>query len=160
MTTKTIIIFILLQLLNVILQTTRSILTIKANKIIASIASAVAYGVYAVVTVVMVSGFELWLVVAVTATTNLIGTYFSKWLLEKFHKDNLWEIIAITTQQNASTLKPQLEQQNILSYYINLENGKSILHIYSKNQKDSILIKTLLDKTQCQYIVQQQDVRL
>lgn len=160
MTTKSIIIFITLQLLNVVLSTIRSILTVKANRLIASLSASVAYGVYAVVTVVMVSGFDLWLVVAVTVGTNFIGTYFSKWLLDKFRKDKLWDITAIVSKTLAPEIKEKLAAQQIDCYYILLESRKAVLHIFSKNQAQSTAIKSLLQNYECYYTIQEQTVQL
>lgn len=160
MTAKTIILFIVLQLLNVILHTVRSILTVKGNKLVASIASAVAYGVYSIVTVIMVQNIDLWLVVLVTVVTNLIGTYFSKWLLEKFKKDDLWEIVATVGSVDADRLKHTLKDKNIECYYVVLDNDLAVTHIYSKTQKESEIIKSVVANVGGHCVAHTMDVQL
>ena len=87
MDTKLLIIFIVLNITNVVIQTIKSILTIKGNKYIASIANAVAYGLYTVVVVYMVCELPLYLKVAIVATCNLIGVFIVKLAEEKTRKD-------------------------------------------------------------------------
>lgn len=160
MTAKTIILFIVLQLLNVILHTVRSILTVKGSKLVASISSAVAYGLYSVVTVIMVQNIDLWLVVVVTVVTNLIGTYFSKWLLERLKKDDLWEVVATVSNLDADRLKHKLKDNQIECYYVVLDNGTAIVHIYSKTQKDSEFIKMTVNDMGGHCVAHTMDVQL
>ena len=124
MSAQTIIIFIVLQFLNVVLSTLRSVLTVKGSKLVASIASAVAYGVYSILTVVMVKSVDLWLVVVVTVATNLVGTYLSKWLLEKFHKDDMWEVVATVRTKYTNVIHNYLKDAHIDNYFVNLDNDK------------------------------------
>lgn len=160
MIAKTIILFIVLQLLNVILHTVRSILTVKGSKLVASISSAIAYGLYSVVTVIMVQNIDLWLVVVVTVVTNLIGTYFSKWLLERLKKDDLWEVVATVSNLDADRLKHKLKDNQIECYYVVLDNGTAVVHIYSKSQKDSEFIKTTVSDMGGHCVAHTMDVRL
>ena len=160
MTAQTIIIFIVLQFLNVVLSTLRSVLTVKGSKLVASIASAVAYGVYSILTVVMVKSVDLWLVVLVTVVTNLVGTYLSKWLLEKFHKDDLWEIVTTVETKDTDTVHSQLKENSIDHYFVNLDNNKTIFYIYSKNQNESVAIKQITDKVGGRTVAHTMDVRL
>ena len=160
MSAQTIIIFIVLQFLNVVLSTLRSVLTVKGSKLVASIASAVAYGVYSILTVVMVKSVDLWLVVVVTVATNLVGTYLSKWLLEKFHKDDMWEVIATVRTKYANVIHNYLKDAHIDHYFVNLDNDKTIYHIYSKSQSDSTYIKTIIDRFDGKTVAHTIDVRL
>ena len=52
--------FIILNILNVIIQTVKSIATVKCGKTAAAIINAVAYGLYTIVTVYMMCELELW----------------------------------------------------------------------------------------------------
>lgn len=160
MSAQTIIIFIVLQFLNVVLSTLRSVLTVKGSKLVASIASAVAYGVYSILTVVMVKSVDLWLVVVVTVVTNLVGTYLSKWLLEKFHKDDVWEIVATVETKYANVIHNYFKDAYIDHYFVNLDNGKTIYHIYSKSQDNSTYIKTIIDRFDGTTVAHTIDVRL
>ena len=160
MSAQTIIIFIILQFLNVVLSTLRSVLTVKGSKLVASIASAVAYGVYSILTVVMVKSVDLWLIVVVTVATNLVGTYLSKWLLEKFHKDDMWEVVATVRTKYTNVIHNYLKDAHIDHYFVNLDNDKTVYYIYSKNQGDSTYIKTIIDRFDGKTVAHTIDVRL
>ena len=57
--------FIVLNVLNVVIQTVKSIATIKCGKWMASVVNAVAYGLYTIVVVYTVCDLNLWLKVGV-----------------------------------------------------------------------------------------------
>ena len=71
-----IIIFTVCSLVNVILSTMKTILTVRSTKVVASIINAVTYGFYAIV-VKQLASLDLTVTVIVTIVTNLIGVYFS-----------------------------------------------------------------------------------
>ena len=86
------VLFIILNIFNVVIQTAKSIITIKCGKAAAALANAVAYGFYTVVVIYMVSDLPLTYKVCVTAICNLIGVYIVKFGEEIFRKDKLWKI--------------------------------------------------------------------
>ena len=91
---KLLITFIVLNILNVIIQTVKSIATIKCGKTLAAVINAVAYGLYTIVTVYMLCELDLWLKALIVAVANLIGVYVVKLLEEKSRKDKLWKVEA------------------------------------------------------------------
>ena len=86
---KLLIIFIVLNIFNVILQTVKSICTVKCGKTVAAIVNAVAFGLYTVVIVYTNADLPLIQKVLVVALSNLIGVYVVKWVEEK--KTNVME---------------------------------------------------------------------
>lgn len=88
------VIFIILNIFNVVIQTSKSIITIKCGKTAAAFANAVAYGFYTIVVIYMVSDLPLTYKVGVTAICNLIGVYLVKFGEEILRKDRLWKIEA------------------------------------------------------------------
>ena len=87
MNEKLFITFVILNIINVIIQTIKSLATVKCGKIVASIVNAVAYGLYTVVVVYTVCDLPLWLKVVVVGVANLIGVYVVKLIEEKSRKD-------------------------------------------------------------------------
>ena len=73
MSKELILIFIILNVLNVIIQTIKSLATIKCGKVGASIVNAIAFGLYTVVVVYTVCELPLWFKVVVVAVANFIG---------------------------------------------------------------------------------------
>ena len=80
---KLLFIFIILNVFNVIIQTIKSIVTIKCGKSVAAVVNAVAYGLYTVVTVYMLCELSLWVKALVVALCNLVGVYVVKLIEEK-----------------------------------------------------------------------------
>ena len=90
---KVIILFIILTIANVIIQTIKSICTIKCGKSIAAIVNAVAYGLYTfVIFYTSADGLSIWWKAILTALANLVGVYLVKLFEEKVRKDKLWRI--------------------------------------------------------------------
>jgi hypothetical protein len=166
-----IILFVVCQFINVALNTAKTIVMHKEEKVSSSIINAVTYGFYAIIVVMTASALPLWITIIISALTNLIGVYGSMWLLERFKKDSLWEIVAnITVNDNEyerfqNTLCACDIPYNLMKLYgENIADGK--LHLtatmYSKSQRESAIIKELLDsfETKSKYIVHEERVRL
>ena len=137
------IVFFICSLINVMLSTLKTILTVKASKGVATIINAITYGFYAIV-VKQLASLDLITTVTVTIITNIIGVYVSMWLLEKTKKDCLWKI-SVTTKDN--TLVEKLEKFSI-SYVMNPVQYKKQTYynidVFSENQKDSSIIENIL----------------
>lgn len=80
-----IILYIIISLTNVFLHIVRSILVIKSSKIIASLANCICYTFSAVV-IKFIAEVDLWIAIAVQASTNFIGCYLAMWFCEKVVK--------------------------------------------------------------------------
>ena len=87
------ILFIVLNVANVIIQTIKSIATIKCGKTVASVVSAVAYGLYTYVVVFMnCDDLSLFARAVIVAVANLVGVWVVKYVEEKKAKDKLWKV--------------------------------------------------------------------
>jgi uncharacterized protein YebE (UPF0316 family) len=84
------VLFICLNIVNVILQTVKQLVTVKCGKGVAAIVNAVAFGLYTVVTVYTLCDLPLFVKAGVVAVCNLVGVYVVKWIEEKGRKDKLW----------------------------------------------------------------------
>lgn len=144
------IVFFICSLVNVMLSTLKTILTVKASKGVATIINAITYGFYAIV-VKQLASLNLITTVTVTIITNIIGVYVSMWLLEKTKKDCLWKI-SVTTKDN--TLVEKLEKFSI-SYVMNPVQYKKQTYynidVFSENQKDSSIIENILKEYKVKY---------
>ena len=147
-----IIIFTVCSLVNVILSTMKTILTVRSTKVVASIINAVTYGFYAIV-VKQLASLDLTVTVIVTIATNLIGVYLSMWLMDKMKKDCLWKI-SVTTKDKSIVKK--IENFDIEYKMSPIQYKKEIyysIEIFSKNQKDSAIIKNILNEYKVKYNV-------
>ena len=92
MNVSLIISFIFFNVLNVVIQTIKSIATIKCGKTMAAIVNAVAYGLYTYIIVLTTCELALWIKVIVVALANLVGVWVVKYVEEKKAKDKLWKV--------------------------------------------------------------------
>ena len=147
-----IIIFTVCSLVNVLLSTIKTILTVRSTKVVASIINAVTYGFYAIV-VKQLASLDLTVTVIVTIATNLIGVYLSMWLMDKMKKDCLWKI-SVTTKDKSIVKK--IENFDIEYTMSPIQYKKETyysIEIFSKNQKDSSIIKNILNEYKVKYNV-------
>ena len=153
MDTKLLLVFIGLNIANVIIQTVKSIATVKCGKGVAAIVNAVAYGLYTVVTVYLMCELSLGLKALIVALCNLVGVYVVKWCEEKARKDKLWKIEATVFEPYTKNLHLDLTAEEIPCNYI-LKIGKwSVFNIYCDTQEKSKKVKVLLDKYEAKYFV-------
>ena len=145
MNTKLLILFIVLNIVNVIIQTVKSLATVKCGKTVAAIVNAVAYGLYTVVVVYTVCDLPLWLKVVVVGACNLVGVFCVKWGEEKARKDKLWEVRATVYESYTESLHHDLESANIPHNYIPNIGKYTIFNIYCETQVESKRVKNLLD---------------
>lgn len=151
-----ILIFFICSLINVMLSTMKTVLTVKASKTKATLINALTYGFYAVV-VKQLAEYDLIYTVTVTIITNIIGVYVSLLLLEKFSKDHLWKICC--TFDNILDLTDcceALDETDINYSWTQMHSKKEsqesfYAEIFSKTQSDSAFIKNLLEGKEVKY---------
>lgn len=152
MNEKLFITFVILNIVNVIIQTVKSLATVKCGKTVASIVNAVAYGLYTVVVVYTVCDLPLWLKVVVVGVANLIGVYVVKLIEEKSRKEKLWKVECTVPQENAYYLAIELKNQVPFNYIENV--GKyAIFNIYCATQEQSATVKLILNEYNAKYFV-------
>ena len=150
---KLLIIFIALNVINVVLQTIKSICTIKCGKIGAAVVNAVAYGLYTVVLVYMSCDLSTMAKALIVGGCNLVGVYIVKTIEEKVNKDKLWKIEITCTNEQLDEMTDEITYAR-LSYntqYINDEY--SAVNIYSKTQAESLKAKEIINKFNVKYFV-------
>lgn len=145
--------FIILNILNVIIQTVKSIATVKCGKTAAAIINAVAYGLYTVVTVYMMCELELWLKALIVAVANLIGVYVVKLLEEKARKDKLWKVEATVLRGWTKELHRALVVAEIPHNYLENVGKYTLFNIFCETQAQSTKAKHILDSFEAKYFV-------
>ena len=145
--------FIILNILNVIIQTVKSIATVKCGKTAAAVINAVAYGLYTIVTVYMMCELELWLKALIVALANLVGVYVVKLLEEKARKDKLWRVESTVEKCYRDELHETLLQIDISHNYIDNVGRYAVFNIYCPTQKESAIVKEILSKYNAKYFV-------
>lgn len=144
--------FILLNIANVIIQTIKSIATIKCGKGIAAIVNAVAFGLYTIVTVYMMCELPLWWKAGIVALCNLVGVWVVKYFEEKARKDKLWKVEATIPAGQAPRMIEECCCQDLDYNYVNI-NKYYLFNFYCPTQKESEAVRKLLKSYDAKYFV-------
>ena len=150
-------VFIVLNVLNVVIQTVKSIATIKCGAWAAAGINALAYGLYTVVVVYMnADGLGLLWKAIIIGLANLLGVYVVKVIEIKSRKDKLWKVEATIRSQG---IEPKyddciiaLKGSGVPFNYIDAEKY-IIINCYCATQKESLAVKNILAKYNAKYFV-------
>lgn len=145
--------YILFNVLNVIIQTIKSIVTIKCNKYIASIVNAVAYGLYTYIIILTSIDIELWVKIAVVALANLVGVFIVKAIEEKRRKSMLWKIEFTVNGALTDAVDELLKLAGIPHNYIDKVGRYTIFNAYCATEKESESVKEIIKKYNAKYFV-------
>ena len=141
------ILYLILQITNVILATIKSIVTIKGSKLSAALMNALSYSVNVIVVIYTVMDFSIWIKILITAITNFAGTYLGVYITEKLRKDRLWEIKAtVITVTDYINIKNALKAQSHIKYNsMTLDDNQGYLfYVYTKNKQQSKIVRDIL----------------
>ena len=137
--------FIVFNVLNVVIQTIKSIATIKCGKMLAAIVNAVAYGLYTYIIILTNVELNLWVKIIVVAVANLVGVYVVKLIEEKSRKDKLWLVKITVPTNNFEDIKQELNAHDISFNYYDLTNY-FVIDSYCKTQKETTLVLNICKK--------------
>lgn len=151
-----IIFFTLLTLANVIIQTLKTLVTVKGGKWSAATVNAVTFALYTyVIFFTATDGIALWQKALITGVCNFVGVLAIKWLEEKAAKDKLWIFNCTAKIDNTQIVKitELLKTMEISLTYNELKNELYTLSIYSYTQKESEMIKSVLENYDVKYCI-------
>ena len=152
MDTKLLLIFIALNITNVIIQTVKSLVTVKCGKTVAALINAAAYGLYTVVVIYTVCELPLYLKALIVAICNLVGVYVVKLIEERARRDKLWKVEATIPVEIAEKVKHDLRANGLPYNYIDIEKYY-LFNVYCENQEQSKVAKIILDYYNAKYFV-------
>ena len=151
---KFLLFFIVLNVVNVILQTVKSIATVKCKALPAALVNAIAFGLYTVVVVYTTTdALDLFGKVIVTALTNLIGVYVVKKIEEKNRKDKLWKVEATVLRGFTTALHCALVDAEIPHNYLENVGKYTLFNVFCNTQADSVKAKEILNRFGAKYFV-------
>ena len=150
---KLLILFIVMNVLNVVIQTVKSIATIKCGKIGAAVVNAIAYGLYTYIVVLTMCDLPLLAKCVIVALANFVGVYAVKWGEEKARKDKLWKVEATVLRGYTKSLHKSLIEVEIPHNYLENVGKYTLFNIFCEKQSDSAKAKEVLDKYNAKYFV-------
>lgn len=145
------ILFIILNIINVIVQTAKSIITVKGNKYVAAVVNAIAYGFYTVVVIYMLCDLPLFTKAFIVALCNLVGVFVVKFIEEKSRKTKLWKIeLTIPTPYTRIVDQKLVDVPH--SYQI-LSPKHCIFTFYCASEEETLKVKEVVDKYKARYFI-------
>lgn len=147
--------FVILNLVNVLISTARSLCTIKGGKWVASCMNALCYGYYTII-IVITATYEMPLIMKclAVAVVNFVGVFTVKLCEEKITKDKPWIIMA-TAKVNDNAIKDVAEKLKDLDikllYSTVIENKLYSLQIFSNDSKETTMVKSILENYDIKY---------
>lgn len=146
--------FVILNFVNVLINTARSLTTVKGGKWIASCMNALCYGYYTVI-IVITATYDIPLVLKIIAVAivNFVGVFCIKLGEEKIQKERLWIYNATAKMSTKEILDvvALLKCANIKVLYMKVADELYTLQVFSNTQKESEMIKSILDNYSIKY---------
>ena len=147
------ILFVVMNVVNVIIQTIKSIATIKCGKTVAALINALAYGLYTYIIVLTNCDLPMLAKCLIVASANFVGVWVVKYFEEKARKDKLWKVEATVPAKMVDPLHLALKDCGIAHNYIEGVGQYTIFNIYCPTQADSIDVREVLENRNVKYFV-------
>ena len=153
MNTQLLILFIILSIVNVILNTIKSIITVNGGKFGAALINAITFFVYTYVIIYTNCELNMHLKAFITAVINIIGVYSVKLIEEKARKDKLWKVEATVVSSHTDNLHKALKDVGLSHNFIKGVGVYDVFNIYCETQADSTKAKSILNTYKAKYFV-------
>ena len=151
---KLLILFVVMNIVNVVIQTIKSIATIKCGKMVAAIVNAVAYGLYTYIVVLTMCDLPILAKCLIVAGANFVGVYVVKLFEEKARKDKLWKVEATFDHKEnfIHNLDVWAKINHIAYNYIDIEKYY-VVNFYCPTQRESSIVKDFVNRFGGKYFV-------
>ena len=132
-------IFIVLSIVNVVLNTIKSIVTVNGGKFSAALINAITFFVYTYVIIYTNCELPMLTKAIITGVINFIGVYIVKWIEEKARKDKLWLVKITIPSEDNQKVKNILKENDIPYSYYDIEKYYEY-DCYCNTQKDTLKV--------------------
>jgi hypothetical protein len=153
---KLLVLFIVMNVVNVVIQTIKSIATIKCGKTAAALINALAYGLYTYIIVLTNCDLPILAKCLIVAGANFVGVYVVKLVEEKVRKDKLWKVEATIRNEGGDPYHNDclvaLRNADLSHNYIDA-NKYLIINVYCATQAESRVAKAILNQYNAKYFV-------
>lgn len=138
-----------LSFVNVVIQTIKSLCTVKCSTFISACVNAVAYGLYVyVIFFTNAEGLDLWGKALITAAANFSGVYIANILFNKvFAREVLWKVEVSIPIIDAPNFIEQLEENEIEYYEDGTYNEWVSYAVFCPTKKESHILRTVLPES-------------
>lgn len=149
--TQLFILFVILSIVNVILNTIKSIVTVNGGKLSAALINAITFFVYTYVIIYTNCELPMFTKALVTAIVNFIGVYAVKWIEEKARKDKLWKVEMTIPTEYANAVDSDL--RDVPHSYITISPKHTLFNFYCATQSESQKVKDIANQYEAKYFV-------
>ena len=149
--TQLFILFVILSIVNVILNTIKSIVTVNGGKLSAALINAITFFVYTYVIIYTNCELPMFTKALITAIVNFIGVYAVKWIEEKARKDKLWKVEMTIPTEYANAVDFDLKE--IPHSYITISPKHTLFNFYCATQSESQKVKDIANQYEAKYFV-------
>lgn len=141
--------FVILNFVNVLINTARSLTTVKGGKWIASLMNALCYGYYTVI-IVITATYEIPLALKIVAVAivNFIGVFTIKFCEEKLQKEKTWIFNAtakVNTEKFADVIAMLTIAEIKFVYNTIIKDKLYTIQIFSHTMAESEVITQILE---------------
>lgn len=149
---KLLILFIVMNIVNVVIQTIKSIATIKCGKTAAALINALAYGLYTYIIVLTNCDLPMLAKCLIVASANFVGVWVVKYFEEKARKDKLWKVEMTVPKKHFDEVCAALRIAKVPYNYVDIEKYV-LVNCYCATQQDSANIKDFMKNYDVKYFV-------
>ena len=135
-----------LSFVNVVMQTVKSLCTVKCSTMVSATVNAIAYGLYVyVIFFTNAEGLPLWGKAVITAVANFSGVYIANILFNKvFSHEVRWKVEVSVPLIDAPMFVEQLEENEMEYYQDGSYNDWVSYAVFCPTKKDSRILKKIL----------------
>lgn len=152
------ILFIVCNIANVIIQTIKSLATIKGTPAVAAIVNAFAYGFYTYIIIITNCELPVLQKCIIVALCNLVGVYIVKKIEDKALKDKLWKVEMTVPEGRVNIINKYLTDSNIPHNYIDNIGRYVIFNCYCSTQSQSKKVKQIIEDFGGKYFVSESKI--
>ena len=146
--------FTITQIINVVVATFKSVITIKGGKLSAALLNGLSYAVNALVIKKITGISNEAILITLTFITNFVGVYASLWIMDKIKKDKMWVITAIIPEKQASNFEEDLRLHLITFSKLNyIGETRSYMLISNSKGQSTLINKIMKEYPSIQYTV-------
>lgn len=143
-----ILLFCGISLFNVIMQTVKSLCTVRCSTFIAACVNALTYAVYVYVIVYTnAEGLTLWGKALITAGANFIGVYIANFIFKKVFSGAVAWVVSVSVPEKSKLIFEYTMRENNLLYHNygpNSDNEFTLFDVYCNTKEQSTTLKKIL----------------
>lgn len=145
------IIFIVLSIVNVILNTIKAIITVKGGWLSSALINGLTFFVYTYVLIYTNCDLDMHLKAIITGVINIVGVAIVKLIEAKMRKDKLWKVEATIPANYTNAV--DFDLKDVPHNHIEGIGKYTIFNFYCATQKESAKVKDIINQYGAKYFV-------